>query len=172
MDWSGAILLILAIEFLAVGGIAFGAAAVGLGRWPKTRVATLAVGGIAALALSLGCAYGYAARSGEPAAPSPLPAAAQSADTAAPGPTRQQMDAAKEMTPDERRAMIESMVARLADRLRDNPKDLPGWLRLARAHAVMGRREKAIEAYRTAKRHFPAEAARIDALIEALGPAR
>lgn len=58
---------------------------------------------------------------------------------AAPGPTAEQMAAAAELPPDQRAAMIEGMVARLAERLRETPNDAEGWLRLARAYRVMGR---------------------------------
>jgi cytochrome c-type biogenesis protein CcmH len=58
---------------------------------------------------------------------------------AAPGPTREQMEAAAGLPPAERAAMIEGMVARLAERLRETPDDAEGWLRLARAYRVMGR---------------------------------
>lgn len=57
----------------------------------------------------------------------------------APGPTPEQMQAAAALPPAERAAMIEGMVARLAERLRHAPDDAEGWLRLARAYRVMGR---------------------------------
>ena len=55
------------------------------------------------------------------------------------GPSEQDMAAAQNMTPEDRQAMIESMVQGLADRLKENPDDLPGWLRLARAYTVQKR---------------------------------
>ena len=55
------------------------------------------------------------------------------------GPSEQDMAAAQNMTPQERQAMIESMVQGLADRLKEDPDDLPGWLRLARAYTVQER---------------------------------
>lgn len=58
---------------------------------------------------------------------------------AAPGPTREQMEAVADLPPAERAAMIEGMVARLAERLREMPNDAEGWLRLARAYRVLGR---------------------------------
>lgn len=42
---------------------------------------------------------------------------------------------------------VELMVQRLAERLQQNPGDLPGWLRLGRAYAVMERPREAIEAF-------------------------
>lgn len=59
------------------------------------------------------------------------------------GPTREQMEAAQEMTPDERLEMIRSMVEGLEARLRDEPDDLAGWQRLARAWRVLGETAKA-----------------------------
>jgi cytochrome c-type biogenesis protein CcmH len=47
------------------------------------------------------------------------------------------------MSPEERQAMIRSMVDRLAARLEQNPNDKDGWTRLARAYDVLGETEKA-----------------------------
>jgi cytochrome c-type biogenesis protein CcmH len=56
--------------------------------------------------------------------------------------------AAAGMTPEK----INDMVNRLAERLKANPGDLPGWARLARAYKVQGRLEEAEQAYaRTGK---------------------
>ena len=46
----------------------------------------------------------------------------------------------------DRQQMIRTMVQRLADRLKDNPDDLAGWQRLAKAYEVLGDAEKAREA--------------------------
>jgi len=51
--------------------------------------------------------------------------------------------AAAGMTPE----MINQMVDRLAARLKENPGDLAGWARLARAYKVQGRLEEAAAAY-------------------------
>jgi len=56
------------------------------------------------------------------------------------------MEAAQEMTADDRSKMIRTMVKRLADRLADEPDDLEGWKRLARAYEVLGETEKAKQA--------------------------
>lgn len=56
----------------------------------------------------------------------------------APGPTREQVQNAQEMAPADQQAMIKSMVARLAGKLKDNPDDLQGWKRLAQAYGVIG----------------------------------
>ncbi len=48
---------------------------------------------------------------------------------------------------EEQKTMIAGMVAQLADRLRDQPGDYDGWLRLGRAYAVMGNADAAADAY-------------------------
>ncbi len=63
------------------------------------------------------------------------------------GPSAEDMNAAEEMTPEERQEMIRGMVDRLAERLRENPGDLAGWLRLGRAQAVLGELDKSADAY-------------------------
>ncbi len=60
-----------------------------------------------------------------------------------PGPTREDVEAAQQMTSEDRQAFIRSMVQRLADRLEDEPDDLAGWKRLARAYRVLGETAKA-----------------------------
>ncbi len=59
------------------------------------------------------------------------------------GPTAQDVAAAQSMSPEERKAMIRSMVDRLAARLEQNPNDKDGWTRLAHAYDVLGESEKA-----------------------------
>ncbi len=53
------------------------------------------------------------------------------------GPTAEQVAAAAEMTDDERQAMIRGMVDGLAARLRDDPNDIEGWVRLLRSYVVL-----------------------------------
>lgn len=72
---------------------------------------------------------------------SPIPATGQTS-----GPTREDMEAASQMTEDDRAAMIRSMVDRLANRLTENPNDKEGWIRLERAYRVLGETAKADEA--------------------------
>jgi cytochrome c-type biogenesis protein CcmH len=68
-----------------------------------------------------------------------------------PGPDASQVAAAAEMAPVERNRMIEGMVARLAQRMAENGSDVDGWLRLIRAYAVLGDREKALNAAANAR---------------------
>ncbi len=74
------------------------------------------------------------------------------ASTNAPGPTASDVEAASDMNPKDRQAFILSMVERLAERLEDEPGDLDGWLRLARAYVVLGDKAKALNAYKSAQK--------------------
>ncbi len=90
----------------------------------------------------------------------------------APGPSAQDMADAAALTQQQRGAMIQGMVDRLQDRLNADPKDLDGWLRLARAWHVLGDDGKARAALQSARTTFAgdAEAAvRIDAAANEIG---
>ncbi|MFN4312289.1 MAG: c-type cytochrome biogenesis protein CcmI [Ferrovibrio sp.] len=67
-----------------------------------------------------------------------------------PGPDQSQVEAAQMMSEAERAEMIRGMVERLAERLKENPDDADGWLRLARAREVLGDVDAAREALRRA----------------------
>lgn len=54
------------------------------------------------------------------------------------GPSQAEVQAAMEMSEDDRAAMIRGMVDGLAARLAENPQDAPGWTRLIRARLVLG----------------------------------
>lgn len=69
----------------------------------------------------------------------------------APGPSQEDIAAAQDMSAEERLAMVRSMVSGLADRLKDEPDDLDGWLRLGRAYVVLGDRDAALGAYQAAE---------------------
>jgi cytochrome c-type biogenesis protein CcmH len=62
---------------------------------------------------------------------------------AAPGPSKQDMEAAASMSPEDRKAMIETMVAKLDEKLRQNPHDVEGWQRLLRSYLVLGKNDEA-----------------------------
>jgi len=88
------------------------------------------------------------------------------------GPTAGDVAAAANMGEQDRREMISGMVARLADRLRDNGADVDGWLRLVRAYAVLGDRDKAKSAAADARRALadhPEDLRRINELVKGLG---
>ncbi len=67
------------------------------------------------------------------------------------GPTAADVAAAGNMTPQDRQAMIQGMVAQLAARLADNPDDPEGWVKLIRSQVVMKDPEAAAAAYQDAK---------------------
>jgi cytochrome c-type biogenesis protein CcmH len=86
---------------------------------------------------------------GGPPATGPGPAAAPA------GPSAQDITAARSLSPEQRQAMIRSMVERLAQRLSRHPDDQAGWARLAHAYDVLGLPEKA----QAARQHEAAAAA-------------
>ena len=73
----------------------------------------------------------------------------QTAANAAPapaGPGADEIAAASQMSPEDRNAMIETMVARLDERLKENPQDAEGWQRLVRSYQVLGKPDAARDA--------------------------
>lgn len=102
-------------------------------------------------------AGGSPAPEGAPAAPGTPPAAG------APALSPEQMQAMAALSPEERQAAIGGMVEGLAARLKDNPDDAEGWMRLARAREVQGRVDEAREALRNATKADPQ---RLDAWLE------
>ncbi|HVI90314.1 MAG TPA: c-type cytochrome biogenesis protein CcmI [Dongiaceae bacterium] len=63
------------------------------------------------------------------------------------GPSAQDMQQAAQMSPQDRAAFIQSMVDRLAGHLKQQPDDLEGWLKLARAYGVLNRPDDARQAW-------------------------
>ncbi|HEX8645249.1 MAG TPA: tetratricopeptide repeat protein [Allosphingosinicella sp.] len=89
-----------------------------------------------------------------------LPEAPRSAATAAiPGPTREQLEAAKGIPPSQQNEMARGMVARLANRLRQNPRDADGWIMLMRSRMILNEQQGAAEALRSALAAFAGDAA-------------
>ncbi|MBV9017799.1 MAG: c-type cytochrome biogenesis protein CcmI [Alphaproteobacteria bacterium] len=70
-------------------------------------------------------------------------------------------------SPEERRAMIEGMVGKLATRLEQQPDDVEGWARLGRSYMVLGDAQKARDAYARAVKLKPDDAALKEAYAEA-----
>ena len=64
-----------------------------------------------------------------------------------PTPTRDQVEAMQNLAPADRQQAIRGMVEGLDTRLKENPEDRAGWLRLANARRVLGENDKAAEAY-------------------------
>jgi len=87
--------------------------------------------------------------------------AASSAGMAAPalaapaGPSAEDRARAEKMAPAERQDMIRGMVDGLAAKLRSDPEDFEGWMKLARAYGVLDEHDKAADAYEQAARLKP-----------------
>lgn len=77
---------------------------------------------------------------------------------AMPGPGAEDIEAAAEMTPEDRQAMIEGMVASLAARLDETPDDAEGWARLVTSYMVLGRPEDARDALLKAREALAGDA--------------
>jgi cytochrome c-type biogenesis protein CcmH len=106
-----------------------------------------------------------------PVAPPALQAPAAPA-TGASGPSAAEIAAAAKLQPDQQNEMIRTMVARLADRLKQNGNDIEGWQRLLRAYMVLGERDKAQAAAADAKRALASDADKlrqIDDMIKSMG---
>jgi cytochrome c-type biogenesis protein CcmH len=84
----------------------------------------------------------------------PLESASVSEPIAPRGPTSDQIAAAQNMKPGDRDAMVAGMVERLAERLKQNPRDRAGWEQLLRARMVLGQKDRAAADYREARRSF------------------
>ncbi len=82
------------------------------------------------------------------------------------GPSAEDMAAAAQMTPEQRQAFIESMVERLAARMKQEPENLEGWIRLANAYGVLGKRAEARAAWAEAAKRAPA---RLDVQLDYAG---
>ncbi len=91
----------------------------------------------------------------------------------APGnPDADAVAAAQQMAPQDRQQMIEGMVESLAAKLKDDPNNIEGWLRLVRSYKVLGRDESAGEALKTGLKTFPPtgeEGKRLVALAREMG---
>lgn len=74
--------------------------------------------------------------------------------TAPPGPSAGDVDAAADMTPEERQQMIRGMVAGLAERLATEGGTPEEWARLIRAYGVLGDLDKAALVWTEAKQTF------------------
>lgn len=99
-----------------------------------------------------------ASRMRPPSAP-PASEGAATATAAIPGPTREQMAAASALPPGQQDAMVRGMVDSLARKLKANPKDADGWLRLMRARMVLGERTEAARALAAGRAAFAGDAA-------------
>jgi len=95
-----------------------------------------------------------------------------SGPSASAGPSATDIAAAEKMPEAEHAEKVRGMVQRLSDRLRADGKDVDGWMRLVRAYAILGDRDKAKDAAADARRALsdqPDQIERIDDLVKGLG---
>lgn len=86
----------------------------------------------------------------------------------APGPTAEEAAEAAARPAEERAAMIEGMVARLAERLASEGGTPEEWLRLISSYAVLGRQDEAKDAYEKARAVFAADPSALSMLESAV----
>jgi len=100
-----------------------------------------------------------------------LPFAAQQAgmryEPPLPGPTSEQIENAEQMSPEDRQAMINSMVAGLAERLAEDGGPVQDWMRLIRAYGVQGRVAEADAAWKAAQQAYADDPVSLQLLREA-----
>ena len=83
---------------------------------------------------------------------------AASANDKAPGnPTAEDVAAANALGSGDRQQMIRGMVDSLDARLKDDPKNFEGWMRLIRSYAVLNDRARAVDALKRGLAAFPAD---------------
>jgi len=88
----------------------------------------------------------------------------QPPEVSAPGPSMADIEAAQDMSPEDRQAMIEGMVAGLAERLANEGGTPEEWARLISAYITLGQPERALPIYQEALTAF----ARSDAALEVI----
>ena len=76
-----------------------------------------------------------------------------------PGPTPEQLAAASSIPPSQQADMVEGMVGRLEARLKQNPRDADGWIRLMRSRMVLGQTDAAQAALRSGLAAFSGDSA-------------
>jgi len=86
-----------------------------------------------------------------------------------PEPTSEDVDAAMAMTPEARQAMIQNMVDGLSDRLKDNPLDEDGWIRLLKARGVLDQSEELASEIVRMRSAFADQPETIERILSAVG---
>ncbi|WFU48458.1 c-type cytochrome biogenesis protein CcmI [Sinorhizobium terangae] len=71
-------------------------------------------------------------------------------------PTSEDMAAAAQMDAGDRQAMIRGMVDSLSSKLKENPANFEGWMRLIRSYVVLDQRDEARDALQQGLKAFPA----------------
>jgi len=82
-----------------------------------------------------------------PGAPPPATSPPGNAAAGMPQPSQQDVQAAMQMSEEDRAAFVRGMVERLSTRLQENPDDFEGWLRLGRSQLVLGDGQAAKASY-------------------------
>ena len=85
-----------------------------------------------------------------------------------PGPSPAQIAAAAKEPPEQQSAMIQSMVERLAARLKQDGSDVDGWVRLVRSYKVLGQPDKARAAIADARQVLAGDRDKLEKLDAAL----
>lgn len=146
--------------YLGLALLQRGAARAGVQRWaallddtedPELRRALRAQ--IAAAAMRAGLARGGVEGGSAPPPPAGSASPGESAGQS-PGPSQEDVEAASNLSPEDRSAMIGGMLDRLAARLEEQPNDLEGWIRLIRSRRTFGQDEAAAAAHVRAKEVF------------------
>lgn len=81
-------------------------------------------------------------------------------------PNAEDIEAAGELNPEDRMAMISSMVTSLDEKLKEEPNNFEGWQRLIRSFKVLGRDDEANSALVSALKTFASDTDQGQALIE------
>jgi cytochrome c-type biogenesis protein CcmH len=89
----------------------------------------------------------------------PVPGSTAVAGAAIPGPSPEQLAAASSIPPAQQDKMIADMVERLENRLKQNPRDADGWIRLMRSRMVLGETAAAQAALRSGLAAFKGDGA-------------
>ncbi|MCF8473633.1 MAG: tetratricopeptide repeat protein [Emcibacter sp.] len=76
-------------------------------------------------------------------------------ETSIPNPTAEQAAAINNLSSEDKNAFIRNMVDGLATKLKDNPNDFQGWLRLGRSYSVLDDQKNAAFAYQQALKLSP-----------------
>jgi cytochrome c-type biogenesis protein CcmH len=89
-------------------------------------------------------------------------------DVGSPGLPGQPLAERHAVAPDNNAKQDEALVAQLAERMKERPDDLQGWLLLARSYGTLGRYDDAVTAWRNVRRLAPEAPEHIGPLAEAL----
>ncbi|MBB4065709.1 c-type cytochrome biogenesis protein CcmI [Gellertiella hungarica] len=103
----------------------------------------------------------------DPSKPAPSPEAAPPGN-----PEEADIAAAAGMEAGDRQQMIMGMVETLSARLKNEPDNFEGWMRLVRSYAVLGMKDKAADALASALKTFPADTdqgRQLKALADSMG---